>query len=294
MKNFKELKEYLCKGHSRTMVVAAADEVSILKACRSAFEAEIVNLILIGNAEVIGEYFTSDEAQIIDIADPVAAAEKAVELLAEDEADSIMKGLVHSDQFLKAILSKKEELMEAKLLSHVAAAEFGERFIVFSDAGMNIKPDLGQKVEILKNAVKVAVKLGIDEPKTALICAVEKINTKMPCTLDAAIISKMAERGQLRIPGKVDGPLALDVALSPHAAKVKKLISYSGVPGNADVLIMNAITDGNAVYKTIEVFLNAPRAAVVAGSRKSIVLTSRGDDSQTKFNSIMLALAISS
>ena len=293
MKSFKEIEKSLKLKKNKRLVIAAANEKEILEAAKKARDNNIADLILVGDKEIISRYFNEREAEIIDEKDPERATVTAVEMLVNDQADAIMKGLVHSDFYLKTILNKKEELIGSRFLSHVALTEVNGKFLIISDAGMNIDPDVKQKTEIIKNIVGVSHKLGFKKPKVALICPTELVNLKISGTVEAAIISKMAERGQLDIEADIDGPMALDVAISMEAAETKKVHSFNNVPGNADIIVLDGLTDGNVFYKTLEIFLNIPKAAVIVGAKKPIVLTSRSDKGNTKYNSLLLALAIS-
>ncbi len=293
MKSFKEVEKSLELKKNKRLVIAAANEKEILEAAKKARDNNIADLILVGDKEIISRYFNEQEAEIIDEKDPERATVTAVEMLVNDQADAIMKGLVHSDFYLKTILNKKEELIGSRFLSHVALAEINGKFLIISDVGMNIDPDVKQKTEIIKNIVGVSHKLGFKRPKVALICPTEQVNLKISGTVEAAIISKMAERGQLDIEADIDGPMALDVAISMEAAETKKVHSFNNVPGNADIIVLDGLTDGNVFYKTLEIFLNIPKAAVIVGAKKPIVLTSRSDKGNTKYNSLLLALAIS-
>jgi phosphate butyryltransferase len=293
MKSFKEIEKSLKLKKNKRLVIAAANEKEILEAAKKARDNNIADLILVGDKEIISRYFNEQEAEIIDEKDPERATVTAVEMLVNDQADAIMKGLVHSDFYLKTILNKKEELIGSRFLSHVALAEINGKFLIISDVGMNIDPDVKQKTEIIKNIVGVSHKLGFKRPKVALICPTEQVNLKISGTVEAAIISKMAERGQLDIEADIDGPMALDVAISMEAAETKKVHSFNNVPGNADIIVLDGLTDGNVFYKTLEIFLNIPKAAVIVGAKKPIVLTSRSDKGNTKYNSLLLALAIS-
>ncbi|MCD6579315.1 phosphate butyryltransferase [bacterium] len=293
MKNFAELENFLVKEQSNKLVIVGANEDDILTAAKKAFKKSLVELILIGKREIILKYFNGSEVEIVDEEDMQIAAKLGFKFLINGKANAIMKGLIYSDIYLKELLKNRDRLMAGKLLSHTAVTEFKGRFLILTDAGMNISPSLEDKIEILKNAVKIANNIGLKKPRVALICPVEKVNTKMQCTMDAAIISKMAERGQLHIDALVDGPLAYDVALSKKAAKVKGVKSFTDVPGKADIVVLNGLTDGNVAYKSLEVFYDLPRAAILAGTTAPVILTSRGDGMDTKYNSILFALAIS-
>ncbi|MDD3627941.1 MAG: phosphate acyltransferase [bacterium] len=283
----------------KTLVVAAADEENVLKAAVNAYKLGLVEIKLFGNKKIITEILKNEKfdlknCEIFDYPDPHAATEEAVKYISKGKGDIIMKGLVHTGVYLKAILNEEYGLRRKNgLLSHVGVfqPEGYKRLFLMSDAAMIIEPTLEQKIDILKNAVYIAGALGIKTPRVALICAVETVNLKMPATLDAAIISKMSERGQLGVDAIVDGPLATDAALSEEKAKIKKI--KSDVAGKADVCIMNRIEDANAFYKLMELFGKGNQAGILAGAKKPVILPSRGDDDTVKLNSILVGIMMS-
>lgn len=228
--------------------------------------------------------------EIINESDNVIACQKSVELVSSGKADIIMKGIVDTSIILKAVLSDKS-LRSGNILSHVAAAEVRdyEKLLIFSDAGMNIAPDLSQKVHILENSTGLARALDIDNPQVAIVCAVEKVNPKMPATVDAAQLTKMNEEGH--ITGCiVGGPFALDNAVSLKTARHKGI--NHPVAGNADILIMPNIEAGNILYKSLVYHAKAKCAGLVVGAKIPIVVASRADDEETKLNSIALAVLL--
>ena len=282
---------------TKTCVVVAAEDSEVLLAVDEAVSHEIVRGILVGNrtrieraADIAGVDISKHE--IIEKDDPSAAARRGVQLVAAGEADLVMKGLVSTSDVLRAVLSKDGGLRTGKLLSHLSVFQMPgtERLAMFSDGAMNILPSLEEKREIAQNAIDVAHLLGITEPRVAVIAAIEYVNSDMPATIDAACISKMAERGQIR-GGIVDGPLALDNAISPESAKIKRITSP--VAGRADILIMPDIEAGNVFYKTLVYMGGGCCASVVAGARAPVVLTSRSDSHESKFYSLVLGIAVS-
>jgi phosphotransacetylase len=187
-----------------------------------------------------------------------------------------MKGSLHTDVLLHAVMQKDAKLRTGRLISHcamVSAPTYGRRFVL-SDAALNIAPDTDQKRDICQNAIGFARALGIDAPKVAVLAAVETVRTKMPATLDGAILAKMADRGQI-VGGLVDGPLDLDAAVDPEAARIKHI--SSPVAGRADVLIAPDIQAANMIYKTLAFLANAQTADLVVGARVPVILTSRAD-----------------
>ncbi|HHW91458.1 MAG TPA: phosphate butyryltransferase [Firmicutes bacterium] len=284
---------------AKTIAVALAQEPEILKAVSDAREIGLANSILVGAGDkirAVAEEMGLDLEgfAIVDEPDPVGAAATAVELVRTGRADILMKGLVGTAALLRAVLNKERGLRSDKILSHVTVFEPPgyRRLFLLTDAAMNIAPDLQRKAEIIKNAALIANSLGIERPKVAPICAVELVNTEMPATVDAALLSKMAQRGQ--IPGvDVDGPLALDNAVSPEAAQRKGILSP--VAGQADILLVPGIEVGNVIYKTLHYFCPGVKlAGLVTGARAPIVLTSRADSHETKLHSIALSLLVSS
>ena len=219
--------------------------------------------------------------------DTVAA--RAVEMVRNKEADFIMKGLVSTDKYMRAILNKERGLLPPKAtLSHVAVMECPNyhKLLIASDAAIIPAPDMDQKLAIVRYVTQTANALGIKRPKVAMISATEQVLPKVPSTTEAAIIAKMGERGQL---GNIDidGPLALDVAIDKEAAEIKKIMSP--VAGDADCLVFPNIEAGNVFYKTNTKLANARQGAILVGATAPSVLSSRGDSVDAKLNSIALA-----
>ena len=202
-----------------------------------------------------------------------------------------MKGNVGTATLLKGVLNKEWGLRKNELLSHIALFEvpaYHHKLIALSDVAMNIAPDLNAKVNIIRNSIEFLNKLGINEPKIAVLGAVELVNDMMPATMDAALLSKMADRGQ--IPNcLIDGPLAFDNAISAASAKHKGI--RSNVAGEADMLLLPDIEAGNVLYKSFVFFANAKVASLILGASAPIVLTSRSDSEESKLDSIILAAA---
>jgi phosphate butyryltransferase len=285
------------RGTPRTIAVACPHDDDVLRSLDRATAAGLVRPLLVGRRAVVESLCASLRLdrftpEIVDCEDDAAAVELAVRKVRSGEAQMLMKGLVATGTFLKGVLHKEFGLRDRPLLSHVAACEVSdpERLLLFTDVAMNIAPDLQQKAQIIGNAVALARRLGVERPKVAVIAAVETVNPDMPATLDAAALAKMADRGQ--IGGcEVDGPLALDNALSVEAARHKGIVSP--VAGTADILLLPDIEAGNVLYKAVGLVGRRPLAAVVVGATVPVVLTSRADSDQTKFNSIALAAALS-
>ncbi|MCK4666775.1 phosphate butyryltransferase [Candidatus Dependentiae bacterium] len=295
----KDILELSKLAGKKNLVVAAANEKNVIKASIDAYKLGLIEINFFGDKKIITkilkeENFKLTSCTIFDYPDSHKATMESVKFISEGNGDFLMKGLVHTGTYLKAILNEEHGLRRKKgLLSHVAIFQPTgfKRLFLMSDAAMIIEPTLQQKIDILKNAVYIAEALGINTPKVAMVCAVETVNTKMPSTLDAAIISKMSERGQLGINAVVDGPLAADVALSEEKAKIKKLTSE--VAGHADVCIMHRIEDANVFYKLMELFGGGNQAGILAGAKKPVILPSRGDDDRVKLNSILVGTMMS-
>jgi phosphotransacetylase len=207
---------------------------------------------------------------------PEESALKAAVAAGAGEVAALMKGSLHTDVLLHAVLQKEAKLRTGRLISHctmVSAPTYARRFVI-SDVALNIAPDTDQKRDICQNAIGFARALGVDLPKVAVLAAVEMVRTKMPASLDGAILAKMADRRQI-VGGIVDGPLDLDAAVDANAARIKKITS--SVAGLADVLIAPNIEAGNMVYKNLAFMADAQTAGLVVGARAPVILTSRAD-----------------
>jgi phosphate butyryltransferase len=294
MKHISDIIEAARKAGRKRVAVAAAHEESALEAVFDAARHGLIEPILIGDAEqirAIAADLGADLAgvRIIDEKDYAKAAAEAVALVRAGEADMLMKGVLDTSILLKAALNKENGLNAGRLTSHVAVMEVPtyHKLLIVTDAAINIAPDLTGKLDIIANAVLVAKAIGLSNPKVALLAAVEKVNwDKMPCTADAAIITQMNRRGQLK-GCIVDGPLALDNAVSAESAQIKKIVSE--VAGDADILVAPDIEAGNILYKCLLDLGQAKGAGIVVGASKPIVLTSRADSAETKLASIALA-----
>jgi phosphate butyryltransferase len=227
--------------------------------------------------------------EIIHHPRPEEAAWQVMKLVSDGQADIAMKGRVETSDFLRAALSKDLGLRTGRLFTHVAVFEIPgfDRLIFISDAGVVVAPDLEQKVSIVQNAIYVAHAMGVSLPRVAVLAATEVVNPKIPTTLDAANLSKMADRGQIK-GGLVDGPLALDNAISPESARIKGI--KSEVAGYADILIAPDIEAGNVLAKAITYFAQGKMAGVVVGARCPLILPSRSDTREAKL--VALALGV--
>lgn len=286
------------KNNPRKRLVAAfANDSHTIGAVYDAIQHAIVDATLVGDRARIEEIcvehnFDVRKFKIVHEPDEMKATEKAVELINSGEGDMIMKGLVSTDKYMKAILNKEKGLMPPKaVLSHVAVMENPNyhKLLVVSDVAVIPLPDLKQKFALTNYVIEVARCLGIEKPKVALIAATEQVLTKMDACVDAAILSKMADRGQIKN-AYVDGPLAIDVAIDRESAEIKKL--DSPVAGDADCMVFPNIEAGNVFYKVNTKMAKAESGAIVMGAKCPAILSSRGDSLKTKLYSIALAALV--
>jgi len=280
----------------RRLVVAAAADEPVLEAVGNARRDGIIEPILVGDrlaiekiAEKVG--FDLTGVEIIQEADPAKASVMAVSVIREGRADIMMKGLVATGPLLKAVLDKEKGLRKGALISHVAFFEspYYHKLIGVTDAAMNVAPDFDEKVTILTNAVEAYHKLGIKNPKIAVVGAVEVVNPKMEATVHAAMLTQMNRRNQIK-GCIVDGPLAIDNAVSKEAAEHKGIVSE--VAGDVDLILCPDINCANILYKSIGFIGGGVSAAVLMGAKVPIVLTSRADSDRSKMLSIALAAAM--
>ena len=286
------------RTEKKRLVVAYANDSHSIEAVAQAVEMGLVEATLVGDTEVIKQIcaengYDVSRFRIVHETNDTKGAERAVELIRNGEADVLMKGLVSTDKYMHAILNKEKGLVDPNaVISHVTVMEClaYHKLLVVSDVAIIPCPDLKQKTAIIKYVTKTAKKLGIDTPKVAMIAPTEQVLPKVQSTVDAAILAKMNERGQL--PGMiVEGPMALDVAVDREAAEIKKM--HSPVAGDADCLVFPNLESGNVFYKTNTKLAGARLGAVLMGARVPSVLSSRGDNVETKLNSIALAALLS-
>jgi phosphate butyryltransferase len=296
IKSFNEIIMKVKSQDMKKVAVAVAQDAPVLEAVRDAKKNGIADAILVGDHDEIVSIALKigmdvNQFEIVNEPDVRKAALKAVELVSTGKADMVMKGLVNTATFLRSVLNKEVGLRTGKTMSHVAVFETEkfDRLLFLTDVAFNTYPELKEKIDIVNNAVKVAHSIGIDNPKVAPICAVEVVNPKMPATLDAAMLSKMSDRGQIK-GCVVDGPLALDIALSSEAAKHKGVTGE--VAGKADIFLMPNIETGNVMYKTLTYTTDSKNGGILVGTSAPVVLTSRADSHETKMNSIALAALV--
>ncbi|ANP82918.1 phosphate butyryltransferase [Bacillus sp. B25(2016b)] len=283
----------------KTVAVAVAEDHEVIEAVAKAIKLQLAQFRLYGNQEKIMGMLqehglqTSEHVEVIAAMSSAEAAELSIKAVRNGEADVLMKGNIPTANILKAVLNKEWGLRKGSVLSHVAAFEVQnyDRLIFVTDAAMNIAPDVTQKAAIIQNTVEVAQAIGIDLPKVAPIAAVEVVNPAMQATIDAAMLTQMNRRGQIK-DCIVDGPLALDNAVSQIAAEHKGIVS--DVAGKADILLVPTIEAGNVLYKSLVYFADAKVGAMIAGAKAPIVLTSRADSAETKVYSLALAVATAS
>lgn len=296
IQDFETMLQELKRSAPRTIAVGAAEDRDVLLSVEHARSLGIARAILTGSRSKL-EQVAQDAGvdlspyEIVDAADPAQACAAAVDLVRQGRAALPMKGFVDTSVMLKAVLNKEHGLRGSGLISHVGVLKVAafDRLFFISDSAMTVAPDLAEKADIIRNAVRVARAFGLSEPKVAVLCAVEKVNPKMPATLDAAELTAMNERGELT-GCLVKGPLQLDNAVSLEAALHKGI--QHPVAGRADVLIAPDIEAGNILNKSMEYFAQAEKAGVIMGAKTPIILTSRASSDRAKLNSIALGLLV--
>ena len=296
IRTFEELKTAARAKGPRNVAIAGAEEREILFAARDAEMQGFAECVLVGDRETIKRIAGEegiDVSRMMIINEPLSqqTARKVMELVNLGHADIAMKGRVETGDFLRAALDKQFNLRVGRLLTHIAIFEIPgfDRLILVSDAGVVVAPTLEQKVEIVQNAIEVAHALGVELPRVAVLAATEMVNPKIPNTLDAANLAKMADRGQI-VGGIIDGPLALDNAISLDAAVIKGI--KSDVAGSADILIVPDIEAGNVLAKAITYFAKGAMAGIVKGARSPLIVASRADPHETKLVSMALGILL--
>jgi phosphotransacetylase len=274
--------------------VAYPCEETALTGALSAAKSGMIIPILVGPAATIAALAEAKGldlrgVEVVDVADSRAAATKAVELVRTGKAELLMKGSLHSDEILAAVVAKDGGLRTGRRLSHVFLMDVPtyHKVLIVTDAAINIAPTLEDKVDICQNAIDLARSFGVDRPKVAILAAVETVNSRMPATLDAAALCKMAERGQIK-GGLLDGPLAFDNAISREAAKIKGITSE--VAGDPDILLAPDLEAGNMMAKQLSFLANADSAGLVLGARVPVILTSRADSLRSRIASCAVAV----
>jgi len=277
-----------------TTVVVHPCEETALRGPIEAAEAGIIKPILVGPAAKIKAVarehrLAIDRFEIVDVPHSEAAAAKAVELIHESKGELLMKGSLHTDELMREVTSSKTGLRTARRISHVFILDvptYSETLFI-TDAAINIFPDLDAKRDIVQNAIDLFTQVGLGTPRVAILSAVETVTAKIPSTIDAAALCKMAERGQIT-GGILDGPLAFDNAIDPEAAKIKGL--KSAVAGRAQILVVPDLEAGNMLAKNLTFLAKADAAGIVLGARVPIILTSRADSVRSRMASCAAAV----
>lgn len=297
MNNFDALLDKISACSTKKVAVAVAQDDAVLEAVKAAKERNIAEAILVGDEDKIKEVADSinmdlEGYEIIDVKDTTEAALTAVKLVHDGKADMYMKGLIDTKGFLRSVLDKEVGLRTGKPLSHVALFEVEgyEKMFFLTDVAFIPYPTLEDKVGIIGNTVEVAKACGVECPKVAPLAAVEVVNPKMPATVEAAELTKMNEEGVIK-DCIVDGPLSMDLAIDPEAARHKGATDRK-IVGDADILLFPDIHAGNLVYKTLVHTANVKNGCILTGTKAPVILTSRSDTFETKVNSIALAAIV--
>ena len=295
LRRLEDLRGVVANEPIKKLVLAAAQDQYSLNAVLRAWKDGIIEPILVGDKEIIQNISLSNGYDIVGLriiheSDTDMSVEMAVKMVSSKQADILMKGKVGTSTLLKCVLNKEWGLRTGKLLSHLALFEVEtyHKLIAVTDVAMNIAPNLQDKIAIVNNSISCLHKLGIQMPKVAVLGAVEMVNENMEATLHAALLSKMNQRDQIK-GCLIDGPLAFDNAVSLESAQHKGI--RSEVAGDTDLLLMPDIEVGNVLYKSLVFFAKAKVASVILGALAPIVLTSRSDSEQAKYDSILLAAA---
>mgnify|MGYP000582209104 CR=1 FL=1 len=297
IRNLNQLVESLQGQVLRRLVIAAGNDRCTIRAAAEAADKGIAEVILVGHAQQIKEMcleysINSGLFNIVDEASTFGAGIIARDMVFEGRADVLMKGLINTDQYMHLILDKERGLLpKGAVLTHITCLEIPEyvrlhnKLLFAGDAAIIPAPDLSTKAKMINYAVEIAHSFGVETPKVAVIAPTEKVLPKITSCVEAAALAKMGDRGQFGT-CLVDGPLALDVAISPKSCQVKNL--HTTTEGTADILIFHCLEAGNTFYKACTTFAQAKAAGIVAGAGAPCVLTSRADSEESKFYSIAL------
>jgi phosphate butyryltransferase len=296
IESFEQLLSLVRSKNKKRLAIASAEGEEIIEAVKQATDEGLIDAVLIGDETKIKAFCQKlnldlNKVEIIPAKDPKLTSKMAVGLVKQGKADLLMKGKVDTSTLLKAVLDKEEGLRTKGLLSHVAVVEVKSypKLMLVTDGGMNINPDVNKKADILRNAVEVAKKLGIEVPKVSCVAAVELVNPEMPETQDGAVLVKMAQRGDIK-DVIIDGPVAFDIAIDSQSARMKGIISP--VAGDTDIFLVPNIAAGNILVKALIYLAQAKVGGVVVGGGAPIVLLSRSDTAETKLYSMALGAAI--
>lgn len=291
VKNFKQLMDLSIERESKIIAVVSPEDLEVLEVIQKAEEINLANFILVGDSikieQIIKENNLNIKSEIVNEKDHKTAADLAVDLVVQGKANTVMKGMLHSSTFLKAVLNKEKTLNVGKHITQISILEKENGGLMFiTDCAITVNPDLMGKKEVLENAVDLAHKLGIEKPRVAILASLEVVNPNMQDTMDAAVLSKMADRGQIK-GCLVDGPFAFDNAVSVEAAKAKGI--SSPVAGNADIIVVPDLTVGNSITKAISYIGKKTVVAATVGTSVPIIFTSRTESMEGKLLSIALA-----
>lgn len=293
-KTFKELITKVQNYNSiKKVAVAAADDEHTLEAVFRASNDKLVEPVLIGDKARIAKIIEKLQVQydfnnIINVTSNSEAAEMAVQLINENEADFIMKGKLQTAELLKAVVNKERGLRTDRIMSHVAIQEIPSyhKLLAITDGGMMMYPNIEEKKQIIENAVEIFLSLGYECPKVAVLAAIETINSKMPETVDANILKEMNRYGEIKN-CIVEGPISFDLAMNKESAEIKGF--ESPITGNVDILVVPNITAGNILSKSIIELAGSKMAGMIVGAKVPIALTSRGASSEEKYLSLVLS-----
>ena len=293
IKRLQELVDLARENPPTRVAVAAAAHKLVLQSVQRSLNQGFIVPLLVGREDDIRKQAAAidwdlKDVQIVPTTTNKAAASAAVDLVRRGEAEVLMKGYLHTDEMLQAVLRHETGLRTDRLLSHVFIMEVPtyHKLLLITDAAININPEIVQKAAIAQNAVDLARKLGVEQPKVAALSSVETINPNIPSTVHAACLSKMAERGQIK-GAIIDGPLAFDNAISAEAARDKGIVSP--VSGDVDVVVVPDLDAGNILSKNLEYLASAKMAGIVMGASAPVVLTSRSDPPRARVYSLALA-----
>ena len=312
IKNFVELVDMAKRKGPRRVAIVAAHDPATLLAAREAQKEGLAYPILVGDSAAMAGIAKERDIDlagmtVIDEPHPKLAARRAVELVKNGQADLAMNGLAQPRHLIEAALTsagtsassveplstrdREKGLRNGRLLTNVGVFEIPglDRLLMVSDIGVVVSPTLEQRAAIIQNAIGVAHRLGIEEPRVAILAATETVDPKVPLSVDAAKLSKMARRGQIK-GGIVDGPMALDIAISPHSARIKGI--RGDVAGQADILIVPDIEAGNLLAKTITYFAKGIMASVVVGGKCPLAMPSRADPPEAKLASLAVGILV--
>ena len=279
-------------GRKFRLAVAKGEDHESFKAVKEACDLNLGLPLFSGNKDIIrreAEKAGITEYEILPAETDQQAAAEAVRAVVEERADLLMKGLVSTSTLLKEVLKEKGGLLRGNLLSHLLVVEKKDgTFVGVTDGGMNIAPDLEQKAAIIENSVRFFRSLGVNRPKVAVLSAIEMVNRDMSSTVDAAVLTKMGQRGRFG-DCVVEGPLSLDLSVNPEACEIKGL-KGSEINGNADILLVPEIVGGNILGKSLVLFAGLQSGGLITGASCPILLMSRADSAREKLNAILLGI----